>query len=112
MSISCYKKSGVEIIVLEGNIQQNEADELEDILHMYLENNLCNILIDLQKVKSLGSAALGLMVSYKKIFFEKHGDLKLVVDSPHMAELFKVTMLNKVFDISDMLQDALNSFQK
>lgn len=107
-----YSDSGVEIIELTGNIQQEETDELESLLYSLYEQGYHNIVIDLIKVTNMCSATLALLVSFKKLFSDKRGDLKVVVESPQVSELFKVTMLDRVFDTSDALPDAVAAFQK
>ena len=107
-----YSDSGVEIIELAGNIQQEESDELESLLYSLYEQGYHNIVVDLIKVTNICSAALALLVSFKQIFTEKRGDLKVVVESQQIHDLFKVTMLDRVFDTSDALHDAVAAFQK
>lgn len=107
-----YTEYGVKILELSGNIQQSEADELEEVLHTLYEESANNVIIDMNSVTNICSSALGLFVSFKKIFSEQKGDLKIVTESPAIHDLLKVTMLDKVFDTTDGLEDALSAFQR
>lgn len=110
VKIKTHPVTNARIIEFEGNIQQGEADQLEDILHRLNDEKQKNIIIDMQKVSNVCSAALGLLVAYKQLINEQGGDIKMVINSPQIYELLKVTMMDKVFDTMDNLQEAINSF--
>ncbi|MDH4198748.1 MAG: STAS domain-containing protein [Spirochaetia bacterium] len=105
-----YNLENITVIEIEGNIQQTESEELEEILHLFYEEKKVNIVIDMKKVSNICSSALGLMVNYKKLLNENGGDLKMVINSPQVFELFKITMMDKVFDTLDNIQEAENAF--
>ena len=104
--------SGVHVIEPSGNIQQNETDELENELHVLFEKGEYQVVVDMRKVENLCSSALGILVSYKRSLSENNGDLKLIIDTPQLQELFNVTMLNKVFEIGELPDDVISLFQK
>ncbi len=107
-----YTEYGVKVIELSGNVQQAEVDNLEDLLQSIYDEETRNVIIDMKNVTNMCSSALGLFVSFKQIFSERKGDLKIVTESPAIHELLKVTMLDKVFDTTDGLEDALSAFQR
>ncbi|MES0488939.1 MAG: STAS domain-containing protein [Leptospirales bacterium] len=104
--------SGVHVIEPVGNITQNETDELEHALHGLYEIKEYKAVVDMRKVENLCSSALGILVSYKRTLSENGGDLKLIIDTPQLQELFNVTMLNKVFDIGELPDDIISLFLK
>jgi len=109
-SMRTYQMADVEIIELIGNIQQEDTDALEHRLYELFENGLRRIVVDMSKVSNVCSSALGILVSYKRSFTEVNGDIKVVIGTPQMKELFKVTMLNKVFDTSEQVNEAVELF--
>lgn len=105
-----YKKSQQHVLELHGNIQQEESDELEQILTEMYASGHRNIVIDLSGVQHICSSALGILVTFKKILQkDDYGNLQLVVASDELMQLFEVTMLNKVFDIAQSMNEALNN---
>lgn len=103
--------SGSKVILhLKGSIEHEETEALELKLEDLLESGKMRVVVDLTEVNHLSSMGLGVLVSFKKLYHAQQGDLKLVIASEELAGLFKVTMLNKVFDISETRKDALSKF--
>ena len=68
------------------------------------------IVLDFSNVEYLSSAALGKLITMNKKVSEAGGNLRLCSIRKDIFEVFAITRLNKVFDIRDTQQDALNSF--
>jgi len=64
------------------------------------------LLISFSNVDHLASAALGMLITLNKRVKEKSGLLKLSDIKPQIYEVFKITRLNKMFDIYDTLEQA------
>lgn len=108
--LNAYTTENVIVIEMDGNFQQNDSDELEELLFSFYEDQKRNIIIDLQKADNICSTALGLLVRFKSLLNEQGGDIKMVISTPQVAELFKVTMMDTVFDTMDTLQEAVHAF--
>ncbi len=70
-----------------------------------------NLLLSFKNVEHLSSAALGMLITLKKRVEEKKGRLKLSDINPQIFEVFKITRLNKIFDIHPSQEKARASFQ-
>lgn len=68
------------------------------------------ILLSFKNVEHLSSAALGMLIKLNKEMASKSGKLKLSDIAPQIFEVFKITRLNKLFDIHDTAEKALGSF--
>ena len=68
------------------------------------------MLISFAAVEHLSSAALGMLIKLNKQVGESGGALKLADISAQIYEVFKITRLNKIFDIHDTSEKALASF--
>ena len=101
---------GIEIIVLEGRIDQDGAEELEALLQACLNEGKFNICIDMLNVKHICSSALGSLVSIKRKLKSEEGDMKLIVLSENLMRLFQTTMLDKVFEIYDSRRECFSTF--
>jgi anti-sigma B factor antagonist len=67
------------------------------------------ILLDFVNVEHLSSAALGMLIQLNKRIAERNGKLALVNIRPQIFEVFKITRLNKLFNIAKNRDDAIQS---
>ena len=100
----------VEIITLEGRIDQDGSEELEALLQECLDDDKLNICIDMINVKHICSSALGALVAIKRKIKDNEGDIKLVIVNENLLRLFQTTMLDKVFEIFDSRRECLTTF--
>ena len=68
------------------------------------------LLLSFKDVEHLSSAALGMLITLNKKIEEQAGELKLSDITPQIFEVFKITRLNKLFNIYDTKEEALRSF--
>lgn len=68
------------------------------------------LLLNFKNVDHLSSAALGMLITLNKKVQEQNGKLKLSDINRQIIEVFKITKLNKMFDIHDTAEQALASF--
>jgi anti-sigma B factor antagonist len=100
----------LDIIVLDGRIDQEASEELETLLEECVNDNVSNICIDMIDVKHICSSALGVLVAVKRKIKDHEGDIKLVIANDNLLKLFQTTMLDKVFDIYESVRECRNSF--
>ena len=93
-------------ILDESNIQQI-GDELASIVD---EVPTPKILIRFGNVEHLSSAALGALITINNRIKGKEGELRLAEIDPQIREVFKITKLDKIFQIHDDPDEALSSF--
>jgi anti-sigma B factor antagonist len=68
------------------------------------------LLLNFTNVDHLSSAALGMLITLNKKIKERSGALKLSDINRQIFEVFKITRLNRVFDIHDSANEALSVF--
>ncbi len=68
------------------------------------------LLLDFGNVDHLASAALGMLITLHKKVQERSGTLKLSNINRQIYQVFKITRLNRVFEIHDTAEKALESF--
>lgn len=68
------------------------------------------LLLSFKNVEHLSSAALGVLITLNKQIADQQGKLKLSDISPQIYEVFKITRLNRLFEIHDTSARAMNSF--
>jgi len=69
------------------------------------------LLVSFKNVEHLSSAALGMLINLNKTVSDKAGQLKLADITPQIFEVFKITRLNKLFNIHDTSEQAISQFQ-
>jgi len=74
------------------------------------EYNEPKFLLDFKNVEHLSSAALGMLITFNKQLIEQHGQLVLANINPQIYEVFKITKLNKLFNIQKSTEDAKRVF--
>ncbi|MHC4265944.1 MAG: STAS domain-containing protein [Planctomycetota bacterium] len=74
-------------------------DLQEELLPVVDEVKERRIVIDFTNVRFMSSAFLGLLIRVLKRTSEQNGSLELVNIQPSIRKIFKITSLDKVFDI-------------
>ncbi len=93
--------------ILEELSIQEIGEELERLVES--EPGI-KLLLNFRNVDHLSSAALGMLITLNKKINERSGSLKLSDINRQIFEVFKITRLNRVFDIHENAEAALNVF--
>jgi anti-anti-sigma factor len=83
-----------------------------DILEVLDKTEESNVLIHFGRVTFMSSAALGMLIRVNKKCKEYQIALKLCGIAPEIRQVFKITGLEKVFDIHPDPASAMQAFQK
>jgi anti-anti-sigma factor len=115
MSIRCVPSGDILTICLtDAKILDAEIiDQIhQDMTKILGETQQRNVILDFREVKFLSSAALGMLILVNKMCKEYKINLKLCNIEPDIAQIFKITGMNKVFAIYKTAEDANAAFQK
>jgi len=82
----------------------------DELTRLVDENSRVKLLVSFRNVEHLSSAALGMLIKLNKQVSEAKGQLRLSDISPQIYEVFKITRLNKLFDIHETAARALASY--
>lgn len=96
------------------------AKILDELQIRNIEKQICSLIeagakkmvLDFTNVDYLSSSALGMLITVKKRLAENKGEIKLCAIKDKIFEVFKLTGLNKLFEIYDTSTEAINSFSK
>jgi anti-sigma B factor antagonist len=92
-------------------IEDISIQELGQELYQLIDQqNRDKLLLNFSTVEFLSSSALGKLITLEKKMKSAGGDLKLSNIKPEIFEVFKITKLNRLFDIRDDEADALAAF--
>lgn len=93
-------------ILDEANIHQI-GEEIAGLVDAALSPKL---LISFANVDHLSSAALGALITINNRVKGRQGQLRLANIDPQIAEVFKITKLDKLFQIHETTDSAIASF--
>jgi anti-sigma B factor antagonist len=83
-------------------LEEMEIAALEhSILPIIEQAKIPNIVINFANVKFLSSAVLGLLIRISKKIYQRNGQLKLCGINSKIFDIFKITRLDRVFDICE-----------
>ncbi|MFO0918228.1 MAG: STAS domain-containing protein [Planctomycetaceae bacterium] len=74
------------------------------------EDGRKKIILDFTNVEYLSSAALGKLITMDKKVKAAKGKLRLCSIRPEIYEVFEITRLNKIFDIRNTQEEAMEGF--
>ena len=104
--------SELPVIELEGEVDVYTAPQLKQQMISMLESGSRDLVVNLTKVDYLDSTALGVLIGGLKRMREMDGNMVLVCPSPRIRRVFEITGLDKIFDIFNTEEEALESMGK
>ena len=106
LEVVARKTGDVTVLCLAGQINEMGADVLSAELDRVLEEGDCRLIFDLSDVNFLSSTGLGqVMRAYRAV--KGHGFVRIAGPQPLVADLFKLTKLDKLLVIYPTVQEAL-----
>ncbi len=115
MSIQSEAQEGILVIRVQPPrlIEDSVLENLErDILALVDKSTEERVVIDFANVQFMSSSMLGKLVKVQKKCKEYKAKLKLSSVSEEISQVFKITRLDKVFDIERDLPAARKAFLK
>ena len=98
-----------ETKILDQEVVDTIGKELADLSKDPMTSK---ILLDMNRIELMTSAMIGNFVAFNKKCKEQDVVVKMCNLTSEIAELFKITRLDSVFDIHDSRESAMHSFQE
>ena len=92
-------------------LDEMHIQEIGEELFGMIEKGKTRMLLNFENVDYLSSAALGKLITLNKRIKEEDGQLKLTNIKENIYEVFRITKLNKIFEIYDTEEAALPKFK-
>jgi anti-sigma B factor antagonist len=115
MSLSSYTKDGILTIVFDDAriLDEVKLEQLStELLEMLNKTTEERVVLDFRNVKFMSSSFLGKLVQVHKKTVEFKVKLKLCSIDPEIRQVFKITRLDKLFDIEADEAAARAAFMK
>ena len=110
MQISREDKNGISIFRMVGDIDINTSPEVKKSFDKAVGKETNKVVINMKNVSYIDSSGLATLVEVLKKLRLHGGKLKLTNLSAKVMGLFEITKLDKLFDISNQEEDAVDSF--
>ncbi|MCQ3980209.1 MAG: anti-anti-sigma factor [Anaerolineae bacterium] len=108
-----YKSASptLSVVSLNGALNARSAEEAKQAFRNLVEKGVTTVVVDLQEVPFIDSSGLAALVSGLKTLGGEASNLKLAAPQSQARLPFELTMFDRVFEIHDSVDDALNSLQ-
>lgn len=107
LDISGSDEGDFTVIRLVGDVDVSAAARLRDALSRLIADPAEKVLVDLTDVPFLDSTGLGVLVGRLKAQRVGGGDLALVIQSERLLRNFRITGLDRVFNIHASVAEAV-----
>jgi anti-sigma B factor antagonist len=111
LQIDVREHEGLFIVTAKGEIDVWTAEALRQSLHDLQADGQPQVLVDLTEVPFVDSTGIGVLVGGLKRAREAGGSLSLVVDSPGVLKVLRITSLDQVFPVHATLAEAITVAQ-
>jgi len=110
--LSQEERAGVLVLtVTVPRIDDSNADGLtEEMDRASATTPEPRVVLNLERVQYLSSAALGIFIAYRQKLDREGGRLRLCGLQTNIAQVFRLTKLDRAFDIRPALESALEGF--
>jgi anti-sigma B factor antagonist len=87
------------IVEPRGQADLHTAPALREALSEAIESGGKVVVVDLSGVTFVDSMTLGVLLGAVKRLRQRGGELRIIVDDPHVRRVFEITLLDRVFDL-------------
>ena len=112
--IRYFEKTQVEDVIIErvnlGKVTLIESKVIWERLQNDIIQGHNKIIADLSSCNFIDSSLVGVMVRAQHMLLKNHGNLKIVMPSNQVLEIFNSVDLSGNINIYEILEDAVNSF--
>ena len=100
---------GAYVISLAGEVDLYTAPEFKQQLLDVIGKGAKSVIVDFSNTTFIDSTTLGVLVGGVKRLRTNDGQLSLVCSDRNITKIFEITGLNKVFDIYESRDEAVES---
>ncbi len=101
----------VLLTIVDKDANLSKSENFKEIVFKEIESGTRKLIISFEHVEYLDSSFLGALVSILKSLVPKKGKLILIELNNDITNLFELTRLDKIFDLRNSLETALEEFK-
>jgi anti-sigma B factor antagonist len=100
------------VVAVSGEADLYTAPQLKHELHALVDAGATALVVDLTNTTFIDSTTLGVLLSALRRIRPNGGDIALVCSDRNVRRIFDITMLDRVFTITETRDEALASLAK
>ncbi len=104
------KKDGITVLKTEERLDTLEGPKLRDVVEQLAKESALRLVLDMVGTRFVDSIGLQTLLSLRKIMTINQGDIKIARPTPRVLETFELTRLDRIFEIHDSVESAVDSF--
>ena len=109
LKLGHYRQDGIEVVDVEGELDISTAPRLRDLLTDLASTNHYRLIVNLDKVRFVDSAGLGVLAGGLKRVRPHDGWLDVVCTQQRILNILRITGLTKVFGIYQTVDQAITA---
>ena len=109
--VTVKDRGDITVIAVQGDIEFDDALELNDILKSLLEKDRIKLVFNLKKCNYIDSSGLGALVEGLKESHRRAGDLRLCYLNGDFKDVLTMTRTIKYFQIYNDEESAIDSYK-
>jgi len=102
------KPKPIKIIVLEGMLDESNADEFAPKIYEFIESmdNETSVILDLEKLTYMNSKSIGYIADYYNKVSAKNGKIVIAKPARNVKETLSVVGLDQMIPFTQTLEEA------
>lgn len=106
LSLATREVAGHTVVEVRGEVDVYTASALREQLLAVVGGGAGSVVADLRRVDFLDSTGLGVLVGALKRLRMGGGDMSLVCDNAKLLKVFRITGLDRVFELHETVEGA------
>ncbi len=106
------KQPDPRVVSFAGRIDAATASTVDSTVRKAMAEGVCQVIVDLRNVSFLSSSGLRALLLVARDLRRKGGDLVLCSLQPQVAEVFRLTGFEQIFQIRHTCEEAAAAFRK
>ena len=112
LKTSTLESGTIGVLDVKGSlVGGEETDELRSAIADFVAQGNKKLIIDLSKVTYLNSTAIGVLVQAHTTYSKNKGKVIIAGVNKNISNVFVITKLTLVFDVTDTCDEAVAKFQ-
>lgn len=111
MKLSYEDHDSISVLTLSGSLTTDQADSFRRSAQERFDAGVCDIVLNVEHLELIDSAGLELLLWLIDEVRDRNGNLKLVNPDQTIRTIFRITRLERRFDIHDTIESAAKSLR-
>ena len=102
---------GVQLLRIKNLLSEYTNRDILNAAQQQIDNGFCKFVVDLSGMPYTNSVGLNFLISLKARCEDQGGNVVIANASTKIMQLFEMTKLHEIFDLSDSVEDGLRQIQ-